>query len=184
MPQIDAYAPGSLGALAPDFDAGEEPLGGEDALELFMEWLDAREVELWDHQEEALLSLAMGNHVVLGTPTGSGKSLVAVGMCFMALCADYTAYYTAPIKALVSEKFFDLVEIFGREQVGMITGDVSINAGAPIICCTQEILANQALREGEDTSVAWTSFITLATRIADGRGKCRCSPLLAQSSCS
>ena len=158
MPQIDAYAPGSLGALAPDFDAGEEPLGGEDALELFMDWLDARDVELWDHQEEALLSLAMGNHVVLGTPTGSGKSLVAVGMCFMALCADYTAYYTAPIKALVSEKFFDLVEIFGRDQVGMITGDVSINAGAPIICCTQEILANQALREGEDTSVAWVAM--------------------------
>ncbi|MBR3158137.1 MAG: DUF3516 domain-containing protein [Atopobiaceae bacterium] len=158
MSTIDAFAYGSLGALAPDFDAGEEPLEGEDALGLFMEWLDGRGIELWDHQEEALLSLAMGNHVVLGTPTGSGKSLVAMGMCFMALCADYTAYYTAPIKALVSEKFFDLVDIFGRDLVGMITGDVSINAGAPIICCTAEILANQALREGEDTSVAWVAM--------------------------
>ena len=155
MSTYDAFAYGSLGALAPDFEAGEEPLEGEDALGLFMEWLDGRGIELWDHQEEALLSLAMGNHVVLGTPTGSGKSLVAMGMCFMSLCADYTAYYTAPIKALVSEKFFDLVDIFGRDLVGMITGDVSINAGAPIICCTAEILANQALREGEDTSVAW-----------------------------
>ena len=158
MPHIDAFAYGSLGALAPDFEAGEEPLEGEEALELFMDWLDAREIEPWEHQEEALLSLAMGNHVVLGTPTGSGKSLVAIGMCFMALCADYTAYYTAPIKALVSEKFFDLVDLFGRDYVGMITGDVSINPGAPIVCCTQEILANQALREGEDTSVAWVAM--------------------------
>ena len=158
MSHIDAFAPGSLGALAPDFEAGDEPLEGEAALELFLDWLAGRDIELWEHQEEALLSLAMGNHVVLGTPTGSGKSLVAVGMCFIALCADYTAYYTAPIKALVSEKFFDLVDLFGRESVGMITGDVSINAGAPIICCTAEILANQALREGEDTSVAWVAM--------------------------
>ena len=158
MPIPDPFAPGSLGMLAPNFSEGEEPFEGEEALELFMEWLEARDVELWDHQEEALLSLAMGNHVILGTPTGSGKSLVAVGMCFMALCADYTAYYTAPIKALVSEKFFDLVEVFGRDLVGMITGDVAINADAPIICCTAEILANQALREGEDTSVAWVAM--------------------------
>ncbi len=155
MTEADAYMHGSLGALAPDFEAGEDPIDGEEALERFVEWVEARGLELWDHQEEALLSLAMGNHVILGTPTGSGKSLVALGMCFIALCADYTSYYTAPIKALVSEKFFDLVEIFGRESVGMITGDVSINAGAPVVCCTAEILANQALREGSDTSVAW-----------------------------
>ncbi|MDO4538486.1 MAG: DUF3516 domain-containing protein [Coriobacteriales bacterium] len=158
MSTIDAYAHGSLGALAPNFDAGEEPLSGEEALERFMDWVEARGLELWDHQEEALLSLAMGNHVILGTPTGSGKSMVALGMCFMALAADYTAYYTAPIKALVSEKFFDLVEIFGRENVGMITGDVAINPYAPVVCCTAEILANQALREGEDTSVAWVAM--------------------------
>ncbi len=155
MSQIDAFAHGSLGALAPDFENGASPLEGEEALELFMEWVEARGLELWEHQEEALLSLAMGNHVILGTPTGSGKSMVALGMCFMALCADYTSYYTAPIKALVSEKFFDLVEVFGRENVGMITGDASINPSAPVICCTAEILANQALREGEDTNVAW-----------------------------
>ncbi|MEE0027369.1 MAG: DUF3516 domain-containing protein, partial [Atopobiaceae bacterium] len=155
---MDAFAYGSLGALAPDFDGGADPLEGEEALGLFMEWVEARGLELWDHQEEALLSLAMGNHVILGTPTGSGKSLVALGMCFIALCADYTSYYTAPIKALVSEKFFDLVDVFGRENVGMITGDVAINADAPIICCTAEILANQALREGEGTGVAWVAM--------------------------
>lgn len=155
---IDAYAHGSLGALAPRFEDGEQPLEGEAALERFMEWTEARGLELWDHQEEALLSLAMGNHVILGTPTGSGKSLVALGMCFIALCADYTSFYTAPIKALVSEKFFDLVEIFGRENVGMITGDVAINPDAPIVCCTAEILANQALREGDGTDVAWVAM--------------------------
>ena len=109
MSQIDAFAHGSLGALAPDFENGASPLEGEEALELFMEWVEARGLELWEHQEEALLSLAMGNHVILGTPTGSGKSMVALGMCFMALCADYTSYYTAPIHALVSEQFFHLV---------------------------------------------------------------------------
>ncbi len=155
MAHIDAFAHGSLGSLAPNFDNGADPLQGEEALEIFMEWVGARGLELWEHQEEALLALAMGNHVILGTPTGSGKSLVALGMCFMALCADYTAYYTAPIKALVSEKFFDLVEVFGRDNVGMITGDVAINPYAPVVCCTAEILANQALREGEDTTVAW-----------------------------
>ena len=153
--EIDAFAPGSLGSLSPDFENGEDPLDGEEALELFLEWVEARGLTLWEHQEEALLSIAMGNHVVLGTPTGSGKSLVAVGMCFIALAADYTSYYTAPIKALVSEKFFELVDLFGRDMVGMITGDVAINPTAPVVCCTAEILANQALREGEDTSVAW-----------------------------
>ncbi|MFR2849330.1 MAG: DEAD/DEAH box helicase, partial [Hungatella hathewayi] len=97
--------------------------------------------------------LMVGDHVILGTPTGSGKSLVALGLHFMALATGRRAYYTAPIKALVSEKFFDLVDILGRENVGMITGDAHINAEAPVICCTAEILANQALREGEGADV-------------------------------
>ena len=99
------------------------------------------------------MDLAAGDHVILGTPTGSGKSLVALGQLFMAMAQGHRAYYTAPIKALVSEKFFDLVEVLGRDNVGMITGDTHINTQAPVICCTAEILANQALREGEDTDV-------------------------------
>jgi hypothetical protein len=94
-----------------------------------------------------------GDHVILGTPTGSGKSMVALGMCFLALCTGRRSYYTAPIKALVSEKFFDLVDVLGRENVGMITGDTHINTDAPVICCTAEILANQALREGANADV-------------------------------
>ena len=144
---------GSLGALAPAWRE-EDPISEEEALESFYEWLAERDIDLWPHQDEALMSLMVGDHVILGTPTGSGKSMVAIGMMFMALCAGKRAFYTAPIKALVSEKFFGLVNMLGRENVGMITGDSQINPGAPIICCTAEILANQALREGEWTDVA------------------------------
>lgn len=145
---------GSLGRLIPWPDDETYPnIGAEEALDLFLGWVESRGIELWPHQEEALLSLAAGDHLILGTPTGSGKSMVALGMCFMSVCTDRRAYYTAPIKALVSEKFFDLVELFGRDNVGMITGDAAINADAPIICCTAEILANQALREGEGCDV-------------------------------
>ena len=147
-------APGSLGRLIPWPDETSYPnIGADEALDLFLGWVESRGIELWPHQEEALLSLAAGDHLILGTPTGSGKSMVALGMCFMSVCTDRRAYYTAPIKALVSEKFFDLVELFGRDNVGMITGDAAINADAPIICCTAEILANQALREGDACDV-------------------------------
>lgn len=160
----DPFAHGSLGSLAPSWWEPEsdeteqalepEPwLTPEEAYERFMEWVSSRGIEPWEHQEDALFSLAAGSNVILGTPTGSGKSLVALGMMFMAMASGQRAYYTAPIKALVSEKFFYLVDILGRDNVGMITGDSHINTGAPVICCTAEILANQALREGEDTDV-------------------------------
>lgn len=154
-----ALAAGSLGALAPswwepeDGSAPEPWLTPDQAFERFFEWAADQGIELWPHQEEALMDLAAGDHVILGTPTGSGKSLVALGMLYMAIAQGKRAYYTAPIKALVSEKFFDLVEVLGRDNVGMITGDTHINTAAPVICCTAEILANQALREGEDSDV-------------------------------
>ena len=161
---FDPFAHGSLGDLAPSWwvdDPAEgesvaepEPwLTPEEAYERFIDWVSARGIEPWPHQEDALFSLAAGSNVILGTPTGSGKSLVALGMMFMATASGQRAYYTAPIKALVSEKFFYLVDILGRDNVGMITGDSHINTSAPVICCTAEILANQALREGEDADV-------------------------------
>ena len=156
----DPFAHGSLGALSPSWwmpDDGAEPepwLDTETAYERFVGWVEARGIEPWPHQEDALFALAAGSNVILGTPTGSGKSLVALGMLYMAMACGHKAYYTAPIKALVSEKFFYLVDILGRDNVGMITGDSHINTDAPVICCTAEILANQALREGEGTDVA------------------------------
>jgi superfamily II RNA helicase len=125
----------------------------EAAIDAVVGWAEARGMTLYPTQEEALLELAAGANVILATPTGSGKSLVAAGAHLMALTAGARTFYTAPIKALVSEKFFDLCTAFGTDRVGMMTGDASVNAGAPIICCTAEVLANVALRHGPDAEV-------------------------------
>jgi superfamily II RNA helicase len=125
-----------------------------DALyDAFTAWADRQGLALYPHQDEAAIELFSGANVVLATPTGSGKSLVAVAAHFAALADGRTTFYTAPIKALVSEKFFALCAIFGAEQVGMLTGDASVNPDAPIICCTAEVLANIALREGAGADV-------------------------------
>ncbi|WP_300265553.1 RNA helicase [Microbacterium sp.] len=119
----------------------------------FVEWAEATGIRLYPAQDEAVIEIVSGQNLILSTPTGTGKSLVAVGAHFTALASGRRSFYTAPIKALVSEKFFALVDIFGAENVGMITGDSSVNADAPIICCTAEILANLALREGPSADV-------------------------------
>src|ERR1044071_4397527 len=125
-----------------------------DALyEAFTGWAVEQGLSLYPHQEEAAIELFDANNVVLATPTGSGKSMVAIAAHFAALAEGRKTYYTAPIKALVSEKFFALCATFGAESVGMLTGDASVNAGAPIVCCTAEVLANIALREGAGADV-------------------------------
>ncbi|WP_354575926.1 DUF3516 domain-containing protein [Frigoribacterium sp. UYMn621] len=121
--------------------------------EQFVEWAAGRGLSLYPAQDEALIEIVSGANLILSTPTGTGKSLVAIGAHFAALAQGQRTFYTAPIKALVSEKFFALVDIFGAENVGMVTGDSSVNAEAPIICCTAEILANLALRHGTDAPV-------------------------------
>ena len=119
----------------------------------FVEWANDRGLELYPAQDEAAIEIVSGSNVILSTPTGTGKSLVAIAAHAAAIARGGRSYYTAPIKALVSEKFFALVEVFGAENVGMVTGDSSVNSDAPIICCTAEILANAALRQGGDTPV-------------------------------
>jgi superfamily II RNA helicase len=139
---------GTLQALLDEIDAdGGDP---EALLEGYAAWTEARGMPLYPAQQDALLELAAGSHVILATPTGSGKSLVAVGGILFALADGRRSIYTAPIKALVSEKFFDLIELFGPARVGMVTGDAAVNPDAPIICATAEILAISALREGRD----------------------------------
>jgi superfamily II RNA helicase len=125
----------------------------DEIFEAFAGWAADQGLSLYPHQEEALIEVVSGANVILSTPTGSGKSLVAAGAHFTALAQDRTSFYTAPIKALVSEKFFALCDMFGAADVGMLTGDASVNADAPIICCTAEILANIALREGRSADV-------------------------------
>ena len=129
--------------------SGASTAGADVAFDVFLDWAGERGFALYPAQEEAVLALAGGAHVVLATPTGSGKSLVAVAAHALALAENRRSWYTAPIKALVSEKFFALVEIFGAEKVGMLTGDAAVNPGAPIICATAEVLANHALRDRE-----------------------------------
>ncbi|MBB5804525.1 superfamily II RNA helicase [Saccharothrix ecbatanensis] len=119
----------------------------------FSEWAQERGLSLYPAQQEALIEIVSGSNVILSTPTGSGKSLVAIGAHFAALAEGKRTFYTAPIKALVSEKFFSLIDTFGAENVGMMTGDASVNETAPIICCTAEILANIALRDGTKADV-------------------------------
>ncbi|MGV0714730.1 DUF3516 domain-containing protein [Mycolicibacterium sp. XJ662] len=129
---------------------------GTDPDELFTSfaaWAEASGTVLYPAQEEALIELVSGANVILATPTGSGKSLVATGALYAALAGNRRSYYTAPIKALVSEKFFALCEVFGAANVGMLTGDAAVNADAPIITCTAEVLANIALREGSDADI-------------------------------
>jgi len=126
----------------------------EDSLfDAFTAFTTGRGLSLYPAQEEALLELVSGSNVILATPTGSGKSMVALGAHFFALATGKRTFYTAPIKALVSEKFFALCEVFGADRVGMMTGDASVNPGAPIVCATAEIVANLALREGADSDI-------------------------------
>jgi superfamily II RNA helicase len=135
--------------LAPDPSA----VTGDDVLDRFLEYVRLTGLELYPAQEEAVLELCAGKNVILGTPTGSGKSLVATALHFMSLARQARSFYTAPIKALVNEKFFQLCRDFGPLNVGMITGDASVNPDARIICCTAEILANMALRKGASLDV-------------------------------
>ncbi|HEY4188375.1 MAG TPA: DEAD/DEAH box helicase, partial [Polyangia bacterium] len=184
-----ALAP--LGTLA-------EPIGTVSADELLSRFLGhvaSTGLTLYPAQEEALLEIWGGKHVVLSTPTGSGKSLVAMGMFFKALGEGKTAFYTCPIKALVNEKFFDFCDAFGADRVGLMTGDATINREATLVCCTAEILANLALRDSgrradyvvmdefhyyadRDRGVAWqipllcltdTTFLLMSATLGDTR---------------
>jgi superfamily II RNA helicase len=150
---------GSTGSLA---DVLRDCTDPDDVLTGFMAWAEDDGFTLYPAQEEALLEILAGNNVILSTPTGSGKSLVALGAHAASISAGRAAgsggrprrsFYTAPIKALVSEKFFALCQQLGSDNVGMLTGDASVNPGAPVICCTAEILANLALRVGPDAEV-------------------------------
>ncbi len=137
-----------LGELAARCNAEPDAI-----VEAFHAWVAARDLALYEHQQDALVATTLDHHVIVNTPTGSGKSLIATAALFGTLVRGGRGYYTAPIKALVSERFFELTEVFGADQVGMLTGDASVNADAPIICCTAEILANIALREGSHAQV-------------------------------
>jgi hypothetical protein len=147
QPPLIRHLPGPGARLADGTIDGDAILAG------FTDYTTEIGLEMYPAQEEAIFEFVLDNHVILNTPTGSGKSLVAVAAHFAALAAGKRSVYTAPIKALVSEKFFALCREFGSDRVGMVTGDAAVNPEAPIICCTQEILANWALRDGRNAPV-------------------------------
>jgi len=180
-----------LAALLPK--PGEPALTADAMLDRFVDYATKSGVQLYPAQEEAILELLSGKHLVLATPTGSGKSLVALAFHFIQMAQGKRSFYTCPIKALVNEKFFALCEAFGAENVGMMTGDAAINRDAPILCCTAEILSNLCLREDrhfvdgvvmdefhyygdKDRGVAWqvpllmleqTTFVLMSATLGD-----------------
>ena len=139
--------------LLEDIAQAPESLFEDAVWDSFNSWTASRGISLYPAQEDASLALLAGDNVILATPTGSGKSMVANAAHFIAMARGQRSFYTAPIKALVSEKFFALCEIFGAENVGMMTGDATVNSNAPIIAATAEIVANIALREGKDAKI-------------------------------
>ena len=143
----------NLSQMLPDLAEVPESVVDEAIWDTFTSWTKQRGITLYPAQEEASLGILAGDNVILATPTGSGKSMVANAAHFIALARGQRSFYTAPIKALVSEKFFALCEIFGPENVGMMTGDATVNGGAPIIAATAEIVANIALRDGAEADI-------------------------------
>ena len=131
----------------------DERLGNDVLLGRFLDYTAARGLELYAAQESAILELFEEKNVILNTPTGSGKSLVAAALHFKAIAQGKRSIYTCPIKALVNEKFMALCREFGPDNIGLSTGDATVNRDAPILCCTAEILANIALREGAQANV-------------------------------
>jgi superfamily II RNA helicase len=156
----------------------------DDLLDRFLAYVAEKGLELYPAQEEALLELLAGKNVILSTPTGSGKSLVAAFLHFVAVAEGKRSYYTAPIKALVNEKFFALSRDFGPELVGMATGDATVNPDALIICCTAEILANKALREGARAAVDYVVMDEFHYYSDKERGVAWQLPLLAMPQAS
>jgi len=143
----------AVAATLYDFLPRDAGLGNDALLGRFLDHVAARGLALYPAQESAILELFEEKNVILNTPTGSGKSLVAAALHFKALAQGKRSLYTCPIKALVNEKFLALCREFGPDNVGLSTGDAAVNRDAPILCCTAEILANLALREGREATV-------------------------------
>lgn len=136
-----------------EFLLRDERRSNDALLGRFLDYTAARGLELYPAQESAILELFEEKNVILNTPTGSGKSLVAAALHFKAIAQGKRSIYTCPIKALVNEKFLALCREFGPDNVGLSTGDATVNREAPILCCTAEILANIALRDGPQANV-------------------------------
>ncbi|MFT4199676.1 DEAD/DEAH box helicase, partial [Gordonia sp. (in: high G+C Gram-positive bacteria)] len=95
-----------------------------------------------DFQRRACEALVAGHGVLVCAPTGAGKTIVGEFAVHLALASGTKCFYTTPIKALSNQKFHDLVEVHGAGNVGLLTGDNSINSDAPIVVMTTEVVRN------------------------------------------
>ena len=172
----------NLAPLAARLPPLSDYVSADDIFSRFVDHVTAKKLALYPAQEDALLEIVSGKNVILNTPTGSGKSLVATAMIFKAMAEGKRSVYTCPIKALVNEKFFALCEDFGPENVGMLTGDAAINRDAPILCCTAEILANICLRQGHFAPVDYVVIDEFHYYSDRERGAAWQIPLLVLSS--
>ncbi|PJM79961.1 DEAD/DEAH box helicase [Bifidobacterium scaligerum] len=98
--------------------------------------------ELDDFQTEANEALEADSNVLVAAPTGAGKTVIADFAIFLAQERNVKAFYTTPIKALSNQKYHDLVDAYGSDRVGLLTGDTSINSEADIVVMTTEVLRN------------------------------------------
>ncbi|HMQ65148.1 MAG TPA: DEAD/DEAH box helicase, partial [Arachnia sp.] len=98
--------------------------------------------QLDDYQLEACRELAEGHGVLVAAPTGAGKTVVGEYAVHRAVGDSRKCFYTTPIKALSNQKYHDLVERYGPDRVGLLTGDTSVNGEAQILVMTTEVLRN------------------------------------------
>jgi ATP-dependent RNA helicase HelY len=108
--------------------------------------------ELDDFQREACKSLQEGRGVLVAAPTGAGKTIVGEFAIFLALQRGLKAFYTTPIKALSNQKYSELAEKYGAANVGLLTGDTTINGEAPVVVMTTEVLRNMLYADSETLS--------------------------------
>ena len=130
------------------------PAGGttdpDQILDLFLEWVAEIGFELYPAQEEALLEIMAGRHVVLSTPTGSGKSLVALGLHFKGLCEGRVSLLHLPHQGAGVGEVLLALQRFRRRQRRDAHRRRQHQPRRPVICCTAEVLANLSLRLGTD----------------------------------
>src|SRR3990167_11449668 len=102
-----------------------------------------------DFQEEAIKSIDANRSVVVSAPTGSGKTLIADYIIDRDIKEGKNVVYTAPIKALSNQKYKDFCKDYGKENIGLVTGDTVINSRAPILIMTTEIYRNMVIANDE-----------------------------------
>src|SRR6478672_5697183 len=120
------------------------PLSGELAA-----FTKALSFTLDDFQQRACRALEDGHGVLVCAPTGAGKTVVGEFAVHLALAAGRKCFYTTPIKALSNQKYAELVERYGPGEVGLLTGDSSINSDAPVVVMTTEVLRNMLYANSE-----------------------------------